>query len=330
MNEDELDKLLDDVVVEDRERQEREEIKFEAIKRDRRLERAFARLNVSPDNFNQETGEYPEVDDFPLRTPPPASYWRWYAIRVIEVANVIVEDDWKPKLDQIEMSDMGGKIALGLLYHAIKGDVDSLADKIRIAFRCRIEGLEVKAWLAVRIVVMLTHEPQKREEIDHQIVAQMVVAADEKAESHVQSSRMSAEEVGERLLRRVDQGDEFTSARQLAEEIGCSSNTVNKAIRNDSRLTIWANKNKRKVQVYGATKRDYDSIADAREDDPIEIAEAEEELEKLLDTLIQESTSEERADFHEAKLAVRGNLKATRLLIEQLRDQKGDHVYDRR
>jgi hypothetical protein len=48
------------------------------------------------------------------------------------------------------------------------------------------------------------------------------------------------DEVAERLERLRRQGERFTSQRKLAKQIGCSSATVNKAIRNTPSLRAWA------------------------------------------------------------------------------------------
>lgn len=329
MTEDELDALLAAGEAKENERREREAQRAKEIERERRLEDAFHDLNVQPDRFHEETGEFPEWDDCLFPPPPPANYWRWYSRRVIRVANVIVEDGWKSDLENLQIAETNGKIALGLLLHALKGDVESLAGKIEKAIMLGDDGQDTKAWLVVRIVRLLTNPPEKRSEEIQPISAQAEAVSGGNAEDAAQEPKLSTEEVQKRLLRKVNQGDEFTSKRQLEKEIGCTYYKVDQAIKSSLRLQEWESTKKRKGRTKGMSGEVRDGLKQSAEMDPAKIAERKEEAEVALRKLIEESSETQKAIHHEHVAAFRDNPELLLTYIEQAKDHRSDRVLDR-
>ncbi|UUO05329.1 hypothetical protein M4951_18345 [Blastopirellula sp. J2-11] len=328
MNEDELDELLADGEAKEQQRRDREAVRAYKIKREHRLEEAFHELNVLPDKFHRETGEYPEYDNWPFCDPPPANYWRWYAQRVINVADVIVVDRWKANLDQLEIVETNGRIALGLLYHAMKRDVDSLAKKIEKTIMRVEDGPEAKAWLVVRIVRMLTNPPKTSENEIEPSSFPSEVAARENPSEAAAVTKMSTEEVIERLLCRLDAGDAFLSRRQLAKDIDCSYYRVDMAFKTTSRLQAWerTKKSKRRTQTF--SDQDHDRLHQKCFEDPTEQIELQDEAEAALRKLIKNASDERKEQYLKIQAECKGDPMLTLLGIRQYKDDKSLRVLD--
>ena len=86
-------------------------------------------------------------------------------------------------------------------------------------------------------------------------------------------------EVAERLERLRQQGEEFTNQKDLASRIGCSSATVNQAIRSSEPLRIWA-KRAPVPRAQSINPVVTDGTAQSREPDPTEEAAIREYIEK--------------------------------------------------
>lgn len=329
MNEDELDKLLDEGQAKEKERQEQEAIRIKVIQRERKLEKAFQSINVGPDDFNQETGEYPEVDNWPFCPPPPANYWRWYAKLVIQVAKQIVEDDWKGNLEQLEFSETNAKIALGLLFHAFEGNVESLAKKIEKAIMRHEDGPDTKAWLVVRIVSNLIALSRKSVDDDQPDPVEIQVASHENPEEALEGTRMSTEEVMERMLRRMKRGDEFPSKRKLANEIGCSYYQVDQAIKKSPELQAWERTRKQKRSTKGMTDSVSESLKNKSETNPAKIVERKDEAEVALRKLIENAKEKNRARYLKIQAECNGDAELTLLRIAQDKDSRSYKIRDR-
>ncbi|TWT30132.1 hypothetical protein [Blastopirellula retiformator] len=331
MNEEELDELLADGEAKEQQRRDREAVRAYEIKRERRLEEAFHELNVLPDKFHRETGEYPEYDNWPFCDPPPANYWRWYAKRMINVADVIDVDGWKANLDELEIVETNGRIALGLLHHAMNGDVDSLAKKIEKAIMRVEDGPEAKAWLVVRIVRMLTNPPKTSEnETEPSPVPSEVVSRENPNEASA-VPKMSTEEVIERLLCRMDAGDKFSSRRQLAKDIDSSYYRVDVAFKSTPRLQAWERTRAWKRRTHALTDKSqarHQKVND--QDDPLDKLIAQEEAEIRLRKLIERATDARKAEYLAIQSECNGNASVTLLRIKQKSDDNYNRVVDRR
>src|SRR5262249_11917813 len=108
------------------------------------------------------------------------------------------------------------------------------------------------------------------------------------------------QDAAERMTRLRAQGDPWTSQRKIAEQIGCSTTTVNKAIRNTPKLQPWA-----KPQTATACRAQSlnDVVTDRTANpDPNPADEAgDAELRKLM----EETTPDERAFLNRIRNAPR-------------------------
>jgi hypothetical protein len=101
---------------------------------------------------------------------------------------------------------------------------------------------------------------------------------------------MTWREVAERLKRLRTQGEPWTSQHQMAERLGCSSGTVNKAIKKTPALHAWAQQPDAAPRAQRLNAVATDRVPQAREPDPAHDA-ADAEMRRL----IEEGTPEERA-----------------------------------
>lgn len=328
MNEEEFQILIAEEKTKAQERRKLEDEDLVEWQRELRLKEAFDELNVTPTHFQRETGLYPEWDDFPFCPSPPHSYWVWYAKRVMRVYDRIVEDGWESDFEHLKTDNRNGMIAIGLIRHAKLRNIESLADALQTAIVRGDDGNEVKGWLAIQIIGRLRGLYQQDVKRMENLLDPHGNCDEEQLDDPLRQNGMTWQEAAERLLRLVSQGDNFTSQRQLGEVIGCSANTIGKAIRNENRLMLWAKEKMRKPKVFGASRQDNDNTAQSCEVDPGEMAEAQEELDKLLNQLIQVASDEDRAKYHQARSEVGENLEAIRLFINQLEDDKSRYVFD--
>jgi biotin operon repressor len=108
-----------------------------------------------------------------------------------------------------------------------------------------------------------------------------------------ETTGMTRQEATSRMEQLRTQGEPWTSQQKMAKRLGCSSGTINKAIRESPQLRVWA----RRQTV--ATPRAQsindvvtDHIAQSREPDPAEEAAIREYLER------EDLRPEERAFFN--------------------------------
>ncbi|PQO28516.1 hypothetical protein DTL21_28360 [Bremerella cremea] len=325
MNEDELDDLLKQGEVKETEgllaRVEREK----EWERELRLKYAFDELNVQPRDFHFETGKFEKWDAHP-HCPPPEMYWEWYAQRVIRVANLIVEDGWKGDLDKLEVNAMNGKIAKGLLSHALEGNEKSLAKKIKKAVM-RVEdedGQDTKAWLVVRIVQLLRDPPSTKVEDEGECQVNESHVVDTTDDSS-RKKRWVWQEVAKVLSHMVDIGDEYTGPDKLAIRIGCSSNTVRKAIRKVPRLKAWTHEAK-KAKSHGFNDIDQKTHAQTREVGPAVAVEEMEEAEMDFFKLVKEAEKDQREELLRLKALMLDNPEGFCFWVQQLKDDRSDHA----
>ncbi len=121
---------------------------------------------------------------------------------------------------------------------ALKSDRQTVRDAYRAAIELgfvdavpRVEELTdatdiENAWHKLRIAL----ESDSRQERAVELVENSTDAP----------ARVSWQEAAERMERLRQQGEQFTSQPKLAEQFGCSSGTINKAIRNTQALHAWA------------------------------------------------------------------------------------------
>ncbi len=99
--------------------------------------------------------------------------------------------------------------------------------------------------------------------------------------SEVEPAGMTWQEAAERLERLRSQGEPWTSQHKMARQFGCSSGTINKAIRMTPELRTWANRR----PAAAPRRRTFndvvtDSSAQTREADPVDDAAIREFIEK--------------------------------------------------
>lgn len=329
MNEEELDKLLAEGEAKEKERLEQEAIRSARIQRERRLEKAFGELNVLPDTYHRETKDYPEYKSWPYCPPPPEGYWRWYAKRVIRVSEHIANEGWKDDLARLDIHETNGKIALGILFHAFEGDVDSLAKKIEKAIMRHEDGPDTKAWLVIRIARMLTHSPEKPTDAYQQSGMQAEVVSGENPEDAIAGPKWTTEEVIDRLLRRMKRGDKFPSRRKLQREIGCPYYRVEQAIKKNPELHAWARTKKQKRSTKGMTDSINESLEANGETDPAKIVERRDAAEVALRKLIENAKDKNKARYLKIQAECNGDAELTLLRIEQERDLRSYKIRDR-
>lgn len=293
MIEDELTKLLaDDLAKADEERRQRA-MRLVEHTREIRLQDAFDELNRSNvGTYHDETHGFPELEEKAHPGPPPEFYWDWYAERLISVAELIVEDGWLDDLRKLEADEVYGKIAIGLLLHATKKDVNSLARCLKEAIYWGTDGNRVEYWLGTKIVGKLRGLFQERtiEQVD---ANECEETPTKESIDLSDSTGMNWQEVRDRLLVIVKSGQKYTSERKLAEPIGCSPNTVGRAIDETPCLQDWASERRRKPRTYEWSDRDNQSIAQDREVGPAEAMEAREEANLILEGLIENVSDQE-------------------------------------
>ena len=144
--------------------------------------------------------------------------------------------------------------------------------------------------------------------------------------TELQRMGMSWQEVAERLERLRSQGEAFTSQGRLAKQLGCSSGTVNKAIRHTQSLQTWA----KRPDPAGRPQRLTGVVADAaesRELSPEDDARIREYLER------EDLTPNDRAYFNslpdaEAQLKYIDDLEA--LTAKQADDDRRSTIYSDR
>jgi biotin operon repressor len=111
-------------------------------------------------------------------------------------------------------------------------------------------------------------------------------------QANLKRAGKSWQEVAKRLERLRAQGEPWTSQHKLAEQIGCSSGTINKAIRETPELRSWAKRQTAAApRAQGLNDVVTDRTAQSREADPADDAAIREYLERDL-------TAEERAFFN--------------------------------
>jgi hypothetical protein len=103
---------------------------------------------------------------------------------------------------------------------------------------------------------------------------------------------MAWQEAAERMERLRRQGEPYTSQHKLAEQFGCSSWTINKAIKETPPVQVWAKRSGAAPRAQSINDAVTDRTAQSREPDPEDDAAIREYLER--DNL----TPEERAFFN--------------------------------
>jgi hypothetical protein len=100
------------------------------------------------------------------------------------------------------------------------------------------------------------------------------------------------QEAAERMERLRKQGEAFTSQQKLAADFGCSSGTINKAIKNTPSLRAWAKRPDADPKAQSLTDVVTDRTAQGRELDPADEFAIREYLER------EDLTPDERAFFN--------------------------------
>jgi hypothetical protein len=103
---------------------------------------------------------------------------------------------------------------------------------------------------------------------------------------------MTWREAAERLERLRSQGEPWTSQHEMARRFGCSSATINKAIRSTSELTVWAKRPDAAPKAQSVNDVVTDRTPQSREPDPADEVAIREYLER------DDLTREERAFFN--------------------------------
>ena len=132
---------------------------------------------------------------------------------------------------------------------------------------------------------------------------------------------VSWHDVQARLIRLCDAGEAYTSQRELADRLGCSESTVNKAINESAKLKGWMLRHA-KPRIPKAQSLDKvvtDNTLSRREADPATTDLPDDEVDRVMGVLIEQAEPAERAELNE--LNDEGRRKMTRLYLEQQSDQ---------
>jgi len=109
----------------------------------------------------------------------------------------------------------------------------------------------------------------------------------------------------------MDRGDPFTSQPKLGKQIGCSSFTINKAIKKTPALSEWSKKQRASATgMLSLEGKEADSIPQKRETDPSEILEPD-DIDVAMRKLMEQASPDERARINEMNPAERQKLAQT-------------------
>ncbi len=119
-------------------------------------------------------------------------------------------------------------------------------------------------------------------------------AQDANAANH-QTNKMSRTEARDRLIRLMNQGQPYTSQKELAERVGCSESTVHKAVTTDEGLKQWRKTKDKKAAPPAVDLSDWelDRIRQDTEVDPSNQL-SDEDVDRLIGEVIDISAPGER------------------------------------
>jgi hypothetical protein len=133
-------------------------------------------------------------------------------------------------------------------------------------------------------------EPLKLQHAEAQALPDVGPTGDE--ELTKPKTGMRWQEAAERMERLRAEGERFTSQHKLAAQLGCSSGTINKAIRETSSLKAWAERKAATPRAQSLNDVATDRTEGSREANPADEAAIREHLER------EDLTPDERAFFN--------------------------------
>jgi hypothetical protein len=204
--------------------------------RRKRLYEVFHCVEVyDDDHYASEYGQPPLSDQ---------RFCQGWAGNIVTLANVLAADGWWEQVVTILSNDDQGRYVLAVLSSAKADDRDGTAKLLEEACR-RGEGMSVAAkWLRLwlsRELLRSGVEATPSTRGDEPESESASTPQDEGRERLAEPQEgMTWQKAAERMKRLRDRGDQWTSQHKLAKQFGCSSGTINKAIKNTPELQNWA------------------------------------------------------------------------------------------
>lgn len=120
-------------------------------------------------------------------------------------------------------------------------------------------------------------------------------------------------------------GEKYTSQKELAERLDCSTSTINKAIKASVKLKGWmARGSKRSPKAQSFNEVVADNAVDLREADPAVTGLPDDEIDRIMASLIEQAKPDELAKLNE--LNEEGRREMAKLYMEQQQDK---HIEDK-
>jgi len=137
-------------------------------------------------------------------------------------------------------------------------------------------------------------------------------------------SEVDWHDVYKKLLGRFKAGQPFTSQRDLANQLGCAVATINKAINSSSELRGWSKSvPSSSPRATSLNEVVTDCMATPRELDPVDAYMPNDEVDRVMQTLIEQARPEERAKLNAL------NDEGRRELAQTYKAQEADkHIED--
>jgi hypothetical protein len=247
-----------------------------------RLYEASHRVEVyDTQRYEEEQGRRPADD---------TEFCRGWTADIITLARVLDDDGWWEQVEQVLSGDPQTEYLLAILTAARDGDPDRTAWLLEQACQRGSAMYEAAVWLRgrlrdelrglgrYRVAPPATQQPATSQPDGEPEAG----TADEPegVDGGPPGAGMTWQEVAERMERLRTQGEPFTSQHKLAKQLGCSSGTINKAIRETPSLKPWAERKAAAPRAQSLDPVVTDRAAQGRELDPADDAAIREFIEK--------------------------------------------------